>query len=429
MKNCLLLLIIMGFVFSQATGFAIYGAGERIQNTDPTAIALGNSSFFSGNSKSISNESPSSLWRSALTRFSIYSGINYLTNSQFPKQYQQNLTSFSLLFPIGNKKVFGFGLQPVFRTNKLDIVDKDFQFIGADESIMDKPIAFKNTYSIDGGISELFIEYSQKLSPHYSGGIQYSVLFGNQYLDGELYTYEIIIDTTLSGALIDEFIDSDDTLYIQTKNSVMIGLNKSRKFSGSTITIEGRYTGSIQEWVVNVSVNGRVKVETQNVQITEHITYTNSFENSSNPIISNLGFGYLYKLKNNFGVTVEIHKEYPFNIPNNAALFNIIPPEENSINFGSYYQVRNPKIGFWNNINLRGGAYLNELDFTGEKFLDYGATLGFGIEYLGNTQSINLALRVGKKESRVINGGYEEYISFHIGITTGEKWFMKRRRK
>ena len=46
-----------------------------------------------------------------------------------------------------------------------------------------------------------------------------------------------------------------------------------------------------------------------------------------------------------------------------------------------------------------------------------------------NTQSINLALRVGKKESRVINGGYEEYISFHIGITTGEKWFMKRRRK
>jgi hypothetical protein len=36
---------------------------------------------------------------------------------------------------------------------------------------------------------------------------------------------------------------------------------------------------------------------------------------------------------------------------------------------------------------------------------------------------------LGKKESRLLFGEYEEYISFHIGITTGEKWFMKRRRK
>ena len=81
------------------------------------------------------------------------------------------------------------------------------------------------------------------------------------------------------------------------------------------------------------------------------------------------------------------------------------------------------------NLNIRGGAYLKELDFTGGKLLDYGGTLGLGIEYLGNTQSIDLALRLGKKENIVLDGKFEEYISFHIGITTGEKWFMKRRRK
>ena len=106
-----------------------------------------------------------------------------------------------------------------------------------------------------------------------------------------------------------------------------------------------------------------------------------------------------------------------------------MPPEELSIHLGTYYQVANPKIGFWNNLNIRGGAYLKELDFTGGKLLDYGGTLGLGIEYLGNTQSIDLALRAGKKESRILDGKYEEYISFHIGITAGEKWFMKRRRK
>ena len=416
-------------MYSQATGFSIYGVGERIQNIDPTAIALGNSSFFSGNSKSISNESPSSLWRSALTRFSIYSGMNYLKSTQFPEQYQHNLTSFTLLFPVGNKKVFGFGLQPVFRTNKLDIRSEDFQFLGANESITDKPIALKNNYSIDGGISELFLEYSRKLSPHYSGGIKYSFLFGNQYIDDELYTYDIVIDTTLSGFLIGEIVENNDILYVQYEDSVVTGLNKFRKFSGSTLTMEGRYTRSKNEWVVRISINGRVKVETQNVQTTENTIYTNSFDNSSNIILSHLGFGYLYQFENNLGITVEMHKEFPFNISENAVLFNIMPPEENSIHFGSYYQIRNSNIGFWNNLNIRSGAYIKELDFTAGKYLDYGGTLGLGIEYLGNTQSIDLALRVGKKESRVLDRKYEEYISFHIGITTGEKWFMKRRRK
>ena len=106
-----------------------------------------------------------------------------------------------------------------------------------------------------------------------------------------------------------------------------------------------------------------------------------------------------------------------------------MPPGENSIHFGSYYQILNSRISFWNNINVRGGAYIKEIDFSGDYFLDYGATLGLGIEYLGNTQSIDLALRAGKKESSILRGDYENYISFHIGITTGEKWFMKRRRK
>ena len=69
------------------------------------------------------------------------------------------------------------------------------------------------------------------------------------------------------------------------------------------------------------------------------------------------------------------------------------------------------------------------MDFTVGNIWDYGATLGIGIEYLGNTQSIDFALRAGKKESRILDGEYEEYISFHVGITTGEKWFKKRRRK
>jgi len=430
MKIYFFLILITGIGFSQSTGLSVYGVGEKIDNTDPASLAMGNSSFFSGNSKHISNGSPSSLWRSALTRFTIHSGLNYLSTGQFPDQLQHNLTSFSILFPVGNKKVFGLGLKPTYRTNKLTVTDEEFQFIGADESITGTPIAYKNTYTIDGGISEMFLEYSRKLTPHFSGGIKYSLLFGNQILKDELYTYDVVIDTSSSfGLLINEIVDNGETLYVKAENGVMTEVNKFRKFSGSSISAEGRYSSEKHELVLNVSINGKTKVETTNQITVGNSTSTNIFENSATNLSSDIGLGYRYKISNNSGITVEIHNKSPFNIPENAAIFDIMPPGEKSIHFGSYYQFRNSKIGYWNNLNIRGGAYLKNLDFTDGIFRDVGATFGIGFEYLGNTQSVDLALRLGKKESRLLIGEYEEYISFHIGITTGEKWFMKRRRK
>ena len=429
MKIYFILILFSGFCFSQATGFAIYGVGEEIQNTDPASLALGNSRFFSGNSKNISTGSPSSLWRSALTRFTIHSGMNFLTISQFPEQFQHNLTSFSLLFPVGNKKVFGFGMHPLYRTNKLEITDKNYQFIGADESITGSPIAFKNNYFVDGGIFELFLNYSRKLSSNYSVGIAYSFLFGNQYTDDKLYTYDVEVSNNEIGISIGEIVENGETLYLLATNKDSTSIRKYRQFSGKILSLEGRYTQPKQEWVMRVSFNGNIDVKTINVQSTENTALTNYFNKSSGAIISNIGLGYQYKFAENLGTILELHKKYPFNIPENAALFNTLPPGEISFHFGSYYQIQNPRIGFWNNLNLRGGLYLKELNFTGDKVLDYGATLGLGIEYLGNTQTIDLALRAGKKESRILKGDYENYISFHIGITTGEKWFMKRRRK
>ena len=430
MKKYLFLTLITGIGYSQATGFSIYGVGEKIDNTDPASLAMGNSSFFSGNSKHISNDSPSSLWRSALTRFTIHSGLNYLSTGQFPDQHQQNLTSFSILFPVGSKKVIGLGLKPTYRTNKLKVADEKFQFIGADESITGDIIAYKNVYTIDGGISEMFLGYSQKLSPQFSVGIKYSLLFGNQFLNDELYTYDVVLDTSSAGGLlISEFMDNGDTFYAKAENGLMTEVNKYRKFSGASISAEGRYLNERHEFVLNVLIKGKTKVETTNQIIVGNSTSTNTFENSATKLSSDIGLGYRYKISNNSGITVEIHNKSPFDIPENAAIFNIMPPGEKSIHFGSYYQFLNSKIGYWNNLNIRGGAYVKNLDFTDGIFRDVGATVGLGIEYLGNTQSVDLALRLGKKESRLLIGEYEEYISFHIGITTGEKWFMKRRRK
>ena len=429
MNRYVLLIFFFSIGYSQAKGLALYGLGEEIRDTDPSSLALGNSSFFTGNSITISTGSPSTLWRSALTRFTIHSGMNYLTNPQFPKQFHHNLTNFSLTFPIGTKKVFGFGLTPAFRTNRLEI-EEDFQYIGVDESNTDIPTAYKSRYFVDGGVSELFLQYSQKWTPHFSFGIEYSFLFGNQFIDDELYTYDVFIDTVFSsGLLIDAIPEDEDTLYVQAINENMTRVKRSHQFSGIIFTLESRYTLPYQEWVLRASINGGTKVLTEITQTLNNALFTNNFYYTESMSISAIELGYHYQLAEHFGLIMEVHKNYALNIPEEVALFNIMPPDEHSLHLGMYYQLKNPKFGYWNSVNLRGGGYLKQLDFAGDKYSDYGFTFGLGIEYLANTQALDFALRAGKRNSFIIIGEDEHYLSFHIGITTGEKWFMKRRRK
>ena len=78
----LFIILFIGWSFTQSTSLSLYGVGDKSNVTDVTTIALGNSTFFSGNKYNISTNSSSSLWRSSLTRFTIHSGMNYLTNPQ-----------------------------------------------------------------------------------------------------------------------------------------------------------------------------------------------------------------------------------------------------------------------------------------------------------------------------------------------------------
>ena len=419
MKNIILVIVLFSIGLSQATSLAIYGIGEEIRDTDPASLALGNSKFFSGNSKNISSGSPSSMWKSALTRFTIHTGMNYLNNSSFHQQFQHNLTHFSFTFPVGNKKVFGIGLQPAYRTNRLEI-EEPLQYSANENGIN---TAYKEHYFIDGGISKLFLQYSWKASSNISFGIQYSSLFGIQSLNDKLYTYEVEIDTIADGEnVISEIVDGENTYYIHSISIDSANVKITHQFEGSQIVCEGRYVTFNHEFVARLGVNGTTRVKTED-------NFRPTSESISDAIISDIAFGYHYKKSDYLGAILEFHVIPPFNLPDGVALFNTMPPHENSFHFGTYYQLLNSKIGFWDYINLRAGGYYKELDFSGDKYSDYGVTIGIGLEYLANSQAFDIALRLGKRESYALQYQDEDYISIHFGITTGEKWFMKRRRK
>jgi len=429
MKIILLLISFFSVGYSQASGLAAFGLGEHIRNTNPASIGLGSSTFFSGDSKNISSGSISSIWRSSSTRFTIHSGMNSLNIKPLPTQFQHNLTYFSFQFPIGNKRVIGFGLQPVYRTNKIDITES-LQFIGADQSITGKPIIYNTKYSIDGGMSELFVQYSQMLKSKISLGVQCALLFGNQSFHDELYTYDVAFDTlATSGLIVEEILIDEDIYYVYTKNSKKTSIGKTYKFSGTTFAFEGRYTLPKHEWVFRTTVNGSVYIDKQLSRTVDDSLFIDKFNYIVSSSVSDIGIGYQYLILNNLGVTLEWNNKYAFNIPKEVAIFNIMPPEEKSIHLGSYFRFNNPKIGYWNNINFRGGVYLKELNFSNDRLIDRGFTVGIGIEYLNQMKALDVSICIGNKDSQLFKGEIENYISFQFGITTGEKWFMKKRRK
>ena len=282
-------------------------------------------------------------------------------------------------------------------------------------------IAYNNYYFVDGGISKLFLIYSWEESSNLSFGIEYSSLFGNQFIDDRLNTYEVEIDTISSGTVISEIVDGDNIYFVHPINGEMINVIKTHKYTGSELILEGRYTTLYHEGVVRLGVNGPIQVQSKD-------NFNGDSNYLSDAIISELSFGYHYKKSDNSGIIFETHVIPPFNLPHAVALFNIMPPRKNSIHLGTYYQITNPKFGFWNNINLMGGVYLKRLDFSKNEYFDYGFTLGLGLEYIANTQIFDIALRVGERESYILQGQYEHYTSIHFGITTGEKWFIKRRK-
>jgi len=55
MNKYFLLLLFCSIGYSQALGLNLFGIGEDIRDTDPASLAMGNSKFFSGNSKNILN--------------------------------------------------------------------------------------------------------------------------------------------------------------------------------------------------------------------------------------------------------------------------------------------------------------------------------------------------------------------------------------
>ncbi len=424
MKQLAITFILTAGLFSQSTSLALTGLGEPVQTVDPAALALGGSQYFSGRSDGVCFSSTSSLWQSALTRISMSTTFGLVETDILPQQTHQYFNQIGVNFKIGPDQQFGLGVKPWTR--------HDFYLL---EQLGDHPVVqFDDSYfsSVSkfhgvGGISHFFLNYSAKVNEQYALGLQWDVEFGSQEIIDSILTYSAYTnpetgEMTYGGTPI-------ETTALERKN----------RFSGNLFQLEGRYFSDRQQIVVSAAIRTNLKV----------VSDTYFFSSGSAPktsvsegfSLTELGIGYLVHTGENTGWIGEMHLNGSTDIPIELLLFEKNGAAGQSVSGGYFYRYDNPRIGAWNTLSGRIGAYFTRRDFNsvsisdalsnldGKAYHDFGITCGLGMEYIRNSNYVDIGLKIGQRSGVFPEYETERYIELVVGLSTGEAWFVKRKRK
>jgi len=425
----LIIILLLNFCSAQASGVSVFGLGDRLGNIDAASQGLGKSNFFTGNLNGISFSSPSSIWKTNLTCFNINSGMNFLDIPENRQLFHQSLSLFSVTFPIKKEMSIGFGIRPLYRTNKFKF-SEDIIFFGEDKSNTGSPIAYEKLFQIDGGLSKLFFQYSSRINRQFSIGIEYAFLFGNFVLKESRYMYSVALESE-GNISLSEYNYGDSIYYLNILDGELTNILKNKRIKSSEIIIEGSFKKQFWQLLLRGIINGQAEFFLNTSETTDGMQSIYDIVKMESAKFSSIGIGYNYFTNNNYGLILETHISKPFNISKEVLLFNIMPPSENSFHLGFYRNILNKNYGYWSNFSLRFGSYIKEINFVeySNNYFDYGLTFGIGLELLSNSQFFDISLCAGKRGNPLFEGESEKYIGIHLGLTTGEKWFLKRRRK
>jgi len=85
---------------------------------------------------------------------------------------------------------------------------------------------------------------------------------------------------------------------------------------------------------------------------------------------------------------------------------------------------------YFKNINIRGGAFVSQLNSSsqGEKIHEYGLSFGFGFPIIKNQNRIDMAFEFGQRGDLDLNFLREMFFRFNFSLSTNELWFVQQER-
>ncbi len=409
MKKILTGILLLTICFPQTSSLSLYGLGELQQSVDPASIGVGDCSYFSSRIDGVSLTSPSSHWRSSLTRLNIATSFNWNTADSISPQFGQLVNYLSFAVSTGKSKVISVGFKPYTRNNYsiIENMNQDLTIFYNGETLN-----YNTHYTVDGGVSDLFLSYSTLISEKFSVGLQWNVGFGTQSRINSIFVYKPIIDYY---GEVEYQLQYTDIIEIDDR------------FRSNTYIIEGRYSGTPHEFVIGFEYSAPMTIISNR---TNNITIAPETKNTTKGQISNIGVGYAFKSSSNIGVVCEYHQREAVKLPEEVTNFNNQFAElQRDVHFGLSKQFHNKNLGIWKNIVVSGGTFAKQFAMEKINYYDIGLTAGLILEWGKSKNSVSLGLKVGSRTNEFIEFTGEKYINLTVGFTAGETWFIKRKRK
>ena len=73
------------------------------------------------------------------------------------------------------------------------------------------------------------------------------------------------------------------------------------------------------------------------------------------------------------------------------------------------------------------GTYIVDYIYEDFKVADNGFTIGLGVNYLNEKNSVNFAFKIGTRKSNSLYFNNERYYNFYFTISSSENWFNNER--
>jgi hypothetical protein len=286
-------------------------------------------------------------------------------------------------------------------------------------------LAIKHSYDFSGGISNLYLGFSSGYFEKIDLGFKWDILFGNLFSDVTTNTYTFDYDGENCVPNSDGSYANDACINMNPNSSSIS--NNTYNFNGHSFTIDGRSKSNFHELAASITVDAPLNV-TKSI-LNNALSGEDDLESTDEFSIGKFSCGYKFKKFSRFGVIVEVQRDLSAYNNLSTKLFETKEPHSTSLHGGTFKSFENSRIGFWNSLTLRGGFMLKQINFDDYSVQDNAVTIGLGLNFLNNRNEVDISLSSGTRKTENEIYPSEKYINVNFGISSGDTWFKKIRRK
>ncbi|WP_052471300.1 hypothetical protein [Winogradskyella sp. PG-2] len=382
--------------------YSLFGLGVDSNANTGRNSGMGQTGISLNSLTNINQYNPSAFASIEANRFVLdigtYSELqNISSNDSDERRFVSNFSSVALGFNGNGKYGIGLILKPA--------TDVGYALIGIRSNIEGSTEEFVTNVIGSGGINEIRLDYSRKISDNLNLGAKFSYLFGG-------------IDE------VESILTSNSALTISEENyyrGYKLGLGLNYNF------LDNYNFGLILDFPVNLDGSRNsitIKNSNEAVSILDDIT-NESIDDFQLPL--KLGFGFSRTLEN-----LELAIDYTTNLWTATDQSDTIGDYVNQhiFGFGAQYTVNPRSLKYWKRIHFRAGINYNSgyLEVDDVNIDNYGASIGLGLP-LGRKGGsyLNFSYSRGNRGSTDSILVEERFNTINFNISLSDIWFQKRK--